>query len=335
MLPSHPAPPREPRRQPEALIWSRQLPVALQQWRDMGAPQPRHPSGQPQPQSQRQRQRQRHQQHQQHQHQHQHQHQQQRPALDSGGEPQSADASNSDASCSSSSSSKSSVSSSKARDVTSHLKYLVRGFLKESSPDSGDSGPSGAFHNDEAAEPSSNNESFVPSPKITFLIDKPDDLVCQICQQTPLKMVIGTEHPTPEVTAILPCGHIACHACINFWLASHDSCPFCRTNMIHAGCGHQVRPRLIGHDTIHAIPETLPNGGKIGDQCSKCAEKQRRSVSVERWADLAERFQTARQEAEALGTDEAQAAMDRAKKAFERLPEDDFCVLTRTRYRQW
>jgi hypothetical protein len=180
-----------------------------------------------------------------------------------------------------------------------------------------------------------NEESFVPSPKITFLIDEPDNLVCQICQQTSLKMAITAETPSLETPAILPCAHIFCHGCIDLWLADHNSCPFCRTEVTRTGCRHPVEPCLIAQDTIHTIPETLANGGKIGDKCFNCCEKDRRQVLVERWSDLAEKFKAARREAEILGTEEAIKKMRNAQRSFERLPEDDYWILSRLRHHQW
>ncbi|KAI0459521.1 hypothetical protein F5B21DRAFT_455137 [Xylaria acuta] len=240
-------------------------------------------------------------------------------------QPRSADTHRSNAG--SSSSEDSTSSSKKSRDVTAYLKYLVRGFLRQ-------------FRTtyptrDTRGEKIPNKDSFVPSPKITFLIDSPTNLICQICQQAPLKMAISAEDPNPGMTAILPCGHIFCHGCINFWLQGHKSCPFCRTGMIHPGCRHQVQPRVIAQDTIHTLPETLANGGVIGDMCFKCTERCTRQRSVQRLTKLAERFKLARREVEDLGTKKAIEDMRRAQEAFEGLPEDDFLALSKIRHHQW
>ncbi|KAI1201425.1 hypothetical protein F5X97DRAFT_290482 [Nemania serpens] len=105
--------------------------------------------------------------------------------------------------------------------------------------------------------------------------------------------------------------------------------------MTHAACGHRVQPRFIAHDTINTLPDTLGNGGVIGELCFKCAVEDRRATSIERWTELATRFKVARREAEDLGTDEAVENMRKAQKAFERVPEDDLWVLLRRRTRQW
>ncbi|TRX96957.1 hypothetical protein FHL15_002263 [Xylaria flabelliformis] len=212
------------------------------------------------------------------------------------------------------------------RDVASYLKYLVRGFLKQYratslATDTGEIIP--------------NKDSFIRSPKIAFLIDSPTNLTCQICQQTPLKMAISAADPNPSMIAILPCGHICCHDCINSWLTDHDSCPFCRIDMIHPNCKHKVQPRLIAQDTIHTLPETLPDGGAIGNMCFKCTEKHMRHRSVQRLIKLAGEFKRARSEAVDLGTRETVEVMRRAQEAFESVPEDDFLALSRIRYHQW
>lgn len=214
-----------------------------------------------------------------------------------------------------------------SRDPRAYLKYLVRGFLRRRRATTSS--------DDEGRITFPDKHTFVPSPKITFLIDEPDNLICQVCQQAPLMMAITAECAGPESTAILPCGHVFCLGCIDVWLASHASCPFCRTSMTHAECGHQVQPRLIAQDTIHTLPETLANGGKIGRICFKCNERDRKEMSVLRWTELAQKFKTARRQAELLGTDEAVKEMRKVQKAFERVAEDDYWVLSTRRHHQW
>ncbi|RWA08399.1 hypothetical protein EKO27_g6702 [Xylaria grammica] len=243
-----------------------------------------------------------------------------------GRQPRSSDSLRSDASLSGSEEDATS-SSKKPRDATAHLKYLIRGYLKQSR--------STQFVNDDGKKELTNKEYFIPSPKVTFLIDDPRNLICQICQHTPLKLARTVEDAGPEATAILPCGHICCLGCIEFWLSTHASCPFCRIVMSHAGCGHQVQPRVVAHDTIHTLPETLANGGKIGVLCSKCTERERREASIRRLTELAGAFRAARREAEILGTDEAIKCMRKAQQAFERIPENDYWVLSSTRHHQW
>ncbi|KAI1498667.1 hypothetical protein F5X99DRAFT_392635 [Biscogniauxia marginata] len=199
-------------------------------------------------------------------------------------------------------------------------KYLVRGFLKSifrsrSSPSS--------KAEDDGRRRCSDHESFFPSPKTTFMIDQPNNLVCQICQEAPLKMGISAEEAKGTTPAILPCGHIACQSCLGLWLEANGNCPFCRHDMVYAGCGHNVEPRPIAHDTIHSIPRTLADGGRIGHSCHTCRAKAQREATLEKWLRLAEEFKAARQEAEELKTEEATQAMKKAQKAFERVPFDE------------
>ncbi|KAI1172688.1 hypothetical protein F4777DRAFT_491808 [Nemania sp. FL0916] len=220
-----------------------------------------------------------------------------------------------------------SPSNKRPRDVSAHLKYLVRGFLRRlraSSPVI-----------DVGTEKKQHHECFVPSPKVTFLLDDPRNLMCQICQLQTLKMGITAEDPRSNSTAILPCGHIYCYSCINSWLTMHSSCPFCRTETTRKACVHRVQPRVIAQDTIHTLPATLAEGGKIADLCIQCADKDRRKVSLQRWLDSAENFRKARREAEMLGTDDAREKMRKAKKAFEQVPLDDHSGLTWTRLHRW
>ncbi|KAI1265712.1 hypothetical protein F5Y18DRAFT_426801 [Xylariaceae sp. FL1019] len=180
-------------------------------------------------------------------------------------------------------------------------------------------------------------QSFIPSPKVTFLIDSPEHLVCQICQQAPLQMAGGdtTDCDDPDIPAILPCGHVCCSSCVGLWLGKHRSCPFCRQSLIHEGCRHQVAPRPITLDTIHSIPPTLPKGGKIGASCHNCMEKDRNSIAVKRWLDLADRFKEARRQAEKSKSAEAIENLRRAQEAFETHVEHEYWTVTKLKQRQW
>ncbi|KAK7999743.1 hypothetical protein PG990_012343 [Apiospora arundinis] len=181
----------------------------------------------------------------------------------------------------------------------------------------------------------SEQESFVPSPKITFLIDQPK-LMCQICQVTTLKLPSGcddadrpqpgdfdydeTEDATP---AILPCGHVACTSCLSSWLAVNDGCPFCREEHRHPHCGHRVGHRSLTHSTIASLPPTKPEGGKIAADCEPCSVRTRERRARDKMIALAERYSAARREAEQRPeSGEALKALKKAKKAFERCELD-------------
>ncbi|KAK8008421.1 hypothetical protein PG991_010972 [Apiospora marii] len=171
-------------------------------------------------------------------------------------------------------------------------------------------------------------ESYVPSPKITFLIDQPK-LTCMICQATTLKLVSEDDTPQPgdfdydesedPTPAILPCAHVACTSCMTAWLAENDGCPFCRVAHRRPGCGHRVGPRPLTHATIASLPATLPEGGRVAADCDPCSAKRRERRARDKMNGLAERYVRAREEAEQRPeSGQAQLALKTAKKAFER-----------------
>lgn len=82
-------------------------------------------------------------------------------------------------------------------------------------------------------------ESFFPFPKITFLIDRPPKLECQICRQAYCKIKSDTELVDDTTFSMMPCGHVACSRCLDKWLRRHDSCPFCRSCLKYPGCGQR------------------------------------------------------------------------------------------------
>ncbi|KAK8104652.1 uncharacterized protein PG998_011685 [Apiospora kogelbergensis] len=177
----------------------------------------------------------------------------------------------------------------------------------------------------------SEQETYVPSPKITFLIDQPK-LTCQICQATTLKLssdeddadkpqpgdfdYVETEDATP---AILPCAHVACTGCMTSWLAAHDGCPFCREEHRHARCGHSVRARPLTQATIASLPATKPEGGRVAADCAPCAVQTRQRRARAKMAGLAEGYVAARRALEQRpDSGEARRALRKAQRAFER-----------------
>ncbi|KAH9993143.1 hypothetical protein F4779DRAFT_637384 [Xylariaceae sp. FL0662B] len=211
----------------------------------------------------------------------------------------------------------------------SDLKDVVKGFLRLATR------PKKPGEREDWRKVSSDNETFFPNPKITFLVDCPENLVCQICQETPLRMGLSSHEPEAETPAILPCGHLACHNCMSFWLEAHVSCPFCREYMVHIGCRHQVEPRLIAHDTIGSLPKTLPEGGVISNKCHPCRDKDRRGYTISKWNILAEDFKKARREAERFGTAAADLVLRNAQKAFEGVSHGMALDALTARYSSW
>jgi hypothetical protein len=152
--------------------------------------------------------------------------------------------------------------------------------------------------------------SFIPVPLITFVVDQPN-MNCEIC---PERMVFGRANAIKDgqKPGILPCGHVAHMTCLQTWLSSASErsrkyeqvkpcCPFCRTTMTYELCAHVVHPKVIDTTTLPMLPRTIPDGGKIPDQCSECrvktAEETARTVqrsSVATFVKARERYEQKR-----------------------------------------
>ncbi|OTA58314.1 hypothetical protein K449DRAFT_436676 [Hypoxylon sp. EC38] len=124
----------------------------------------------------------------------------------------------------------------------------------------------------------SKTECYFPDPVISFLIDLPR-VVCMICREK-LTMDRRVEEASSHNVSILPCGHVACYGCFETWLDTHQACPTCRTEMIYSQCRHTVLPLLITSDTICTLPKTLPMGGAIPPNCSKCEGRALRKRKI-------------------------------------------------------
>ena len=260
------------------------------------------------------------------------------------------DSSRSTSSRASTSSRESSISirstrSSNAAAEPSHLGPVTRDFLRRSARQGTGNGDAGGSADFRIVVPE--GEAFFPTPKVTFLIDEPKDLICQICQSVTLDMASSNcssssssscsdcsgcasekqenrgrdkEKNEKAQPAILPCGHIGCYNCLTEWLTVHSACPFCRKVMRHKDCRHTVEPRVITHDTVHALPRTTAEGGTIGHKCRECRVEDSQAKALNTWEELAEDLRRARRQAKERGTEEAAKALKDAEKAFETAP---------------
>lgn len=163
-------------------------------------------------------------------------------------------------------------------------------------------------------------DNFFPNPKITFFVDRPDNLVCSVCQETPLKMSSSPQsHACKEDSVISPCGHVFCRGCLDTWIEAHQSCPLCRFELTRK-CGHAIEPRVIAKDTILSLPPTLPEGGKVAPTCWEC----RQHAQAKKLGQLAKHFRLCRQvlvrcEQEVdYGSIEAHVMVDKAQKAHDK-----------------
>ncbi|KAI1373877.1 hypothetical protein F4677DRAFT_461730 [Hypoxylon crocopeplum] len=179
------------------------------------------------------------------------------------------------------------------------------------------------------------NEAFFPSPMVTFLIDQPRNILCQICLEVRLEMAETADDPKESTPAILPCGHVCCHTCMSLCLRSNDRCPFCRENMTHPICRHMVKPKLIARDTIHLLPKTMSRGGMIAPFCYRCEGRTRRELAAERFRRLAEDFKNARRLAEETGDPNMEYDRREALARFENWPNEYGFGVANKRKEMW
>ncbi|KAK6086457.1 hypothetical protein SCUP515_00023 [Seiridium cupressi] len=123
---------------------------------------------------------------------------------------------------------------------------------------------------DECVPSYEDTDNFFPTPKVTFFIDRPTNLVCSVCQEAPLRMKSSTR-PSEDDTVILPCCHAFCRGCLDVWMEAHRSCPLCRLDL-ERKCGHPLEPRVVAHDTIMSLPPTMAEGGKVAPRCWDCRQ---------------------------------------------------------------
>ncbi|KAI9903404.1 hypothetical protein N3K66_002756 [Trichothecium roseum] len=138
------------------------------------------------------------------------------------------------------------------------------------------------------------DDYYFPYPKITFLVDRPPRLVCQICRDTVCDLDQDPRHHhqhththtynhahnqasiavDDSLFLLLPCGHAAGSLCLKTWFSSRPlappTCPFCRLDLRHPSCGHPVRPRPLLAGAAHLLPRTLPDGGRVPRFCPPC-----------------------------------------------------------------
>lgn len=166
------------------------------------------------------------------------------------------------------------------------------------------------------------NESFLPCPKVTFLIDRPPALLCQICRDAQFEL---RSTAVDETTfSILPCGHVAGSQCLDTWCFAYDTCPFCRLELRYPGCGHRIPPRRITHESIHLLPRTVPDGGEIPALCSECLREQLIVEAEERFVFAAQEFRVVRRRVQWTGDRHDERDLLRAKGEVETMLRDEF-----------
>jgi hypothetical protein len=167
------------------------------------------------------------------------------------------------------------------------------------------------------------SESYIPCPKITFLIDKPRNLMCQICYESRLDLRTDRIWLADRTPAILPCGHVAGLRCLKHWfshLASEGKapcCPFCRVKLEYPECGHTVPERPITRENVHLLPATLQGGGEISNRFWECSRPGLRVVAAELMQARKAAFLEARERALTTGLEEDELILVQRKREFE------------------
>ncbi|KAH8889858.1 hypothetical protein GQ53DRAFT_200095 [Thozetella sp. PMI_491] len=120
--------------------------------------------------------------------------------------------------------------------------------------------------------------NYFPFPRLTFLVDKPQNLSCTICLE-PIEYGEKRSTRSPGYPALIPCGHIFCSGCILKCFEKDRRCPSCKVEYRYAECDHPIQPRVIDKSNIFRLPLTIPEGGKIADCCVECRLDNDRSAA--------------------------------------------------------
>ncbi|KAH7198143.1 uncharacterized protein B0J16DRAFT_35197 [Fusarium flagelliforme] len=137
-------------------------------------------------------------------------------------------------------------------------------------------------------------ESFVPFPKVTFLIDEPIGLECQICRQVSCQIKSDAEPLDETNFSLMPCGHTACSRCLKKWFKTQDTCPFCRVDLVYPGCGHAIPTRSLTREGLHLLPRTLPDQGWIPSLCAHCLKEKLLTQAEKKFRQATQDFRAAR-----------------------------------------
>lgn len=135
---------------------------------------------------------------------------------------------------------------------------------------------------------------FLPCPQITLFMDPEANLGrCGICQTTQLELQAEDDDDglSDAAVAIVPCGHLACRACMKQCLENRARCPFCRFPLEYELCCHPLEARVLTRENLLSTPDTVPMGGKIPDQCRDCRVATNRVASASILKSLADSFQ--------------------------------------------
>lgn len=162
-------------------------------------------------------------------------------------------------------------------------------------------------------------DSYFPCPRITFLIDKPKMLVCQICRESRCRVKSSKAARNSDDTtfAIMPCGHAAGSQCLKAWLSGHDFCPFCRAFLTYTECGHAIEPRPLTTEMLYFLPRTVPDNGHVPRKCWECMRQELLAESRPMFGRISLAFQEARRRYHETQRADDEETMLAARERFE------------------
>ncbi len=176
--------------------------------------------------------------------------------------------------------------------------------LSLSSPD-GRQGVTGIGHDEESKALETDLTSYWPAlkPHLQGDANSDDDsskkvrAECIICLRP---LMTWTEpggaddddsyQPWTEYALVLPCGHLVGDQCMRTWRKHQERdtgrpprCPLCKYSLQFKGCGHAITGVLAPVypcDDVGQVPLTVPEGGRVPDQCHDCEKRDYIDVEV-------------------------------------------------------
>jgi hypothetical protein len=177
------------------------------------------------------------------------------------------------------------------------------------------------------SRPYDQDECFFPFPKISFLVDRAEGLLCQVCHVSRFQMRGSEEETLDDTTfSIMPCGHALGSVCLQHWLTKSDRCPICRYQLVYPTCGHRIQPRPITEEATHMLPPTLPDNGSVPDLCSLCLKAKLKKEAKLSFDTAVHEFQEARARFAVTGNPLDEEALFRRKSDFENTIRDEFHI---------
>lgn len=144
------------------------------------------------------------------------------------------------------------------------------------------------------------NPHFLLYPRLTLSVDANELGQCGICHDSQLLLRSQETVHDDQTVAILPCGHIAGYECLRNWLDFNKTCPFCRISLEYELCKHSSRLIWpLTKENLYSVPDPIPSGGKIREQCFDCSVETNRKVNQQLLDGFVGKFKKLRAEYQA------------------------------------